>query len=416
MNSKMSLFSKFLTVFLMVLFLASDCTANTVAAASDSLNISAVSAILTDTERGQVLYGKDFQKRLHISAVCKLMTVLIAVEKGDMSLNVTISQDSVDADGSALNLEVGKKYPLMDLLYGIMLTSANDAAKAVSENVGGDVDKFVIVMNEEAANLKMVGTHFTNPTGLYDENQYTTAKDISLLIKYALTKPVFNNIFSVKARPWDYGEGQTKILTSPNKLFWSYDGVDGGKTGYINKGQQSLITTAQRDNMRLVCIMLDTPEENLFTDATAVLDYGFSKFRKSVLVNKGDVLKTAKIDDSEINLISQSVIYYIHPVGDSYIKEFSSTSFLEPPIKLSTAAGNAKYTLGDGSVINIDLVPEKEIVPPDDFITSAKTKIQENRNLLYLVVFLLLLEVIIIIVKLIKLAKRIVMKIVRKRI
>jgi D-alanyl-D-alanine carboxypeptidase/D-alanyl-D-alanine carboxypeptidase (penicillin-binding protein 5/6) len=192
--------------------------------------------------------------------------------------------------------------------------------------------------------------------------------------------------------------------------------VDGGKTGYNDKDQQTVIASAQRENMRLICIVLDSPEKNLFTDAAAVFDYGFDRFRKSILVHKGDVLKTAKVGDSEINLISMNDIYYVHPLGDSYIKDFSSASFIEPPIKKSKVAGNATYTLGDGTTISVDLFPEKEIVPPDDFLTSARKKIQENRNILYLVVFLLLLEVILVIVNLVKLIKRVFRKILRKRI
>lgn len=424
MRSRARIFSKLIGMIVLMLFLVSSLnvfaepTSATPASASPasagSAEISAASTILIDSETGQVLFSKDPQKKLHISALNKLMTILIAIEKGDLSSNVTISKDSVDADGSALSLEVGKKYALMDLLYGIMLTSANDAAKAVSEHIGGDSAKFVGLMNDEAARLNMNDTHFTNPTGLYDENQYTTAQDIALFMKYALTRPAFNTIFSVKARPWDNGEGLTKILTSQNKLFWSYDGVDGGKTGYNDKDHQTVIASAKRDNMRLICIVLDSPEETLFTDAASVFDQGFGKFRKSILVHKGDALKTAKVGDTEINLISMSDVYYVHPLGESYIKGFTSTSFLEPPIKKSKAAGNATYTLGDGSTISVDLYPEKEIVPPDDFLTSAKKKIQENRNILYLVVFLLLLEVILVIVNLVKLLKRIFRKILGK--
>jgi D-alanyl-D-alanine carboxypeptidase/D-alanyl-D-alanine carboxypeptidase (penicillin-binding protein 5/6) len=421
MRSGTSALSKLLCMIIVMLFLTSGFSvfaapAATMPAASGDVQISAAAAILTDSETGQVLFSKSPKTRLHISSVNKLMTVLIAIEKGDLASNVTISKDSVEADGSALSLEVGKKYALMDLLYGIMLTSANDAAKAVSEHIGGDSSKFVKLMNDEAARLNMGNTHFTNPTGLYDENQYTTAEDISLLMKYALTKPAFNTMFSVKARPWENAEGLSKILTSQNKLFWSYDGVDGGKTGYNDKDQQTVIASAQRENMRLICIVLDSPEKSLFTDAAAVFDYGFDRFRKSILVHKGDVLKTAKVGDSEINLISMNDIYYVHPLGDSYIKDFSSASFIEPPIKKSKAAGNATYTLGDGTTISVDLFPEKEIVPPDDFLTSARKKIQENRNILYLVVFLLLLEVILVIVNLVKLIKRVFRKILRKRI
>ena len=369
-------------------------------------DIKAASAILMDTERGQVLYKKDSNTKLHISSVCKLMTVLLAVETGDLSPSVTISADSVDAEGSALGLQAGMKYVLNELLYGIMLTSGNDAAEAVAEYIGGDVDNFVVKMNETAAKLNMTNTHFTNPTGLFSQEQYTTAYDVSLLIKYAITKPAFNEIFSAQARPWEYENGDVKILTSQNKLFWSYDGIEGGKTGYIKKEQQTLAATAVRGNMNLICVILDAPENDLFDNATTLLDYGFINFRKSILAHKGDPLKSITVEGKNINLISQEDVSYIHPTGESYIKKFRADIDLQAPFKKSTLAGMAEYILNDGTQISINLYPETEIVSPVGFFLSAKNKILENKNILYLVLFLLFIEVIIIIVNIIKLFRK----------
>ncbi len=384
-----------------------DIAVNAAASASAGVSdIKAPSVILMDADGGQVLYDKNSKTPLHIAAVCKLMTVLLAVETGDLASNVTISSDSVDAQGSALSLEVGKKYTLEDLLYGIMLTSANDAAKAVAENIGGDTAKFVDSMNEMADKLGMDNTHFKNPTGLYDEEQFTTAYDISLLMKYAVSKPAFKMIFSVKARPWDYVDGAPKILTSQNKLFWSYYGVDGGKTGYNEKEKQTVVTTAQKNGIELICIVLDSPENDLFNDATILFDYGFNNFMKSILVHNGEVLKTVEVDGNELNLVSQSDISYVHPLGESYIKEFSTSTDLKPPLKKSKPAGNARYVLEDGTVIDVNIYPQTEIVPPEDFLSKAKKQILENKDILYLVAFLLALEALFIIVNLAKLIKR----------
>lgn len=376
--------------------------------------INATSAILVEAESGQVQYSKNTILPLHISAACKLMTVLIAAENADLYSNVTISADSVDAEGSALSLQVGAKYQLDDLLYGIMLTSANDAAKAVAEYTAGDIGKFVEQMNATAAKLNMNNTHFTNPTGLFDENQYTTASDISLLIKYAINNEQFNRIFSVKARPWYNSDNTSKILTSPNKLFWSYNGVEGGKTGYNKKGQQSVITTAYRDNMRLICVVLDSPEKDLFSNAAALFDYGFENFRKSILVHKGDVLKTSELNGNEINLISQSDISYVHPIGENYIKEFSATADLKPPLKKAVPVGNARYILQDDTIVNVSLFPETEIVPPEDFLTSAHKKLQENKDIFILVIFLIALEAILILYNICKLLKKLVLKLIKR--
>lgn len=376
---------------------------------------SAPSAILVEAESGQVLYSKESQQSLHISAACKLMTILTAIENADLYSNVTVSADSVDAEGSALSLEVGAKYPLEDLLYAIMLTSANDAAKAVAEHVSaGDIDKFVEKMNTTAAKLNMTNTHFTNPTGLFEDNQFTTASDISLLIKYAISNATFNRIFTVKARPWYGTANSVKILTSSNKLFWSYDGIEGGKTGYNKKEQQTVISTASRNNMKLICVILDTSEKTMYTDTTTLLDYGFQNFRKNTLVRKGEILKTAELDGNEINLVSQNDITYVHPLGESYIKEFSATADLKPPLKKTIPAGSAKYILQDDTVVNIVLFPETEIVPTEDFLSSARKKVLENKDIFFLVLFLIVVEAILIIFNIGKLIKKLVLLLVKQ--
>ena len=275
--------------------------------------ISAPSALLMEAETGQVLYEKKPETPLHISAANKLMAVLVAVENGNLSSFVTVSSDSVVTEGATLNLVVGEKYLLSDLLYSIMLVSANDATTAVAEHISsGDTEKFVELMNQTAEKLGMTNTYFVNPTGLYDERQYTTAKDIALLVRYAIANQQFNTIFSAKIKTW-YGKNDARLLTSPINLFWAYDGILGGKTGYNVKEKQSLICTASRTNMKLISVVLDTPEDAMMPDTTALLDYGFGNFWKSTLVSKNEIIKTVEHEGHEVRLISLSDIYCIHP-------------------------------------------------------------------------------------------------------
>jgi D-alanyl-D-alanine carboxypeptidase/D-alanyl-D-alanine carboxypeptidase (penicillin-binding protein 5/6) len=364
--------------------------------------ISSPSYILIDASRGQVLLSKNPEEKLHISAACKLMTVLIAIENSDLYSNVTISKESVDAEGSALSLEVGEKYMLEDLLYGIMLTSANDAAKAVAEHVSGSIPNFVSRMIETAAKLKMNNTHFTNPTGLYDAEQYTTASDIVSMIKYAIGNSSFRRVFSARARPWVHQDKSTAILTSPNKLFWSYEGIEGGKMGYNNKEKQSLIAYAKRDGIDLICVVLDTPEKRLFPDSSSIMDYGFTNFMKSTLVKRGDRLGTINVEGSEINLIAAEDIYYLHPEGESYIQNVSVSSDPGLPLKKNKVAGTATFKLTDGTIIDAALYPEREIVPPEDFITVAMQKLKANKDIMYLIYFLIALEIFLLLTKILR--------------
>ncbi|NLV36466.1 MAG: D-alanyl-D-alanine carboxypeptidase [Clostridiaceae bacterium] len=355
--------------------------------------ISAPSAILVEAETGQILYEKESRIPLHISAACKIMTTLVAIENADLSSYVTVSSDSARPEGSALNLEIGAKYKLTDLLYATMLTSANDTALAIADHVSsGKIDRFIDKMNETAARLGMHNTHFANPTGLLDIRQFTTAEDFALLIKYAIKNPTFNSLFSARSRPW-YGTGsRPEILTNSNQLFWSYEGVEGGKVGYNNKDQQTVVSTALRTNVKLICVVLDAPETTMYTDATTLFDYGFSNFWKSTLVSKGELLKTADLDGKPIRLISQSDIMYMHPIGENYIREFTSTAELTLPLKTTIPAGTATYILDDGTEVNISLYPETEIIPPDDTWTKFRKSIVDNKDIFILIIVLLVFE------------------------
>ena len=314
---------------------------------------------------------------MHISAANKLMAVLVAVENGNLSSFVTVSSDSVVTEGATLNLVVGEKYLLSDLLYSIMLVSANDATTAVAEHISsGDTEKFVELMNQTAEKLGMTNTYFVNPTGLYDERQYTTAKDIALLVRYAIANQQFNTIFSAKIKTW-YGKNDARLLTSPINLFWAYDGILGGKTGYNVKEKQSLICTASRTNMKLISVVLDTPEDAMMPDTTALLDYGFGNFWKSTLVSKNEIIKTVEHEGHEVRLISLSDILYVPP-WESYIKEFEFSADLKPPLKDDRQART--YILNDGTEIRISLYPESEIVPVEDIKTGYRNGYWRTRT------------------------------------
>jgi len=388
--------------------------------ASSALKISAPSAVLMESLRGQILYRKDASQRLHISTANKIMATLVVIEKTpDLSAMVTISKESAGTEGSALSLEVGEKYSVEDLLYAVMLSNANDAAMALAEFVGGgNVEKFVALMNDKAHELNLVDTHFTNPTGLYDENQYTTALDLALLTKYAISVPAFNRIFSYQAKPWIEKDGSVKVLTSQNQLFWSYEGVDGGKTGFNEKDKQTAVTTATKDGQRLICVVLDAPEKTVFEDSARLLDYGFENFRMSLLVPSGYPQNSVQVGGVEVNLISRNDIYYTHPIGENYIKslEFKIAENLNPPITRDRIIGTARYILNDDTIIDVNLYPDREILVPEDFKTTVIKKLNENRDILYLLAVLVAVEAILILYNIIRLIVRIIRKIFKREV
>ncbi|EMS73894.1 D-alanyl-D-alanine carboxypeptidase family protein [Ruminiclostridium cellobioparum] len=367
--------------------------------------LTASSAILMDTMRGQILFEKDADKVLSPSIMCKLMTALITMDKTQLNSKVTISKNAAGINGASLNLTVGNLYTVEDLLYGIMLSPGNDAAIALAEYVGdGDVNKFVGYMNETAKKLMLNDTYFVNPTGLYDEKQFTSVRDIAKLIKSAIANPVFNSVFSSRGIAWINGK-DSSVLTNQNKLFWSYNGVDGGKIGTNPKLGVISVTTATRDGRRLVAVVFDKDEESTLSQTTQLFDYGFTNYYNGILVSKDTPLRTIAVQNVDVNLISKIDVYYTYPVGQSYIKDISFTKNekLEFPIKTDTVAGVLKYILEDGTEIDVDLYSDKEIVPEQDYKTKIKTILDENRDLVLIVTILIVIEFILLFYNIIKL-------------
>ncbi|MCX7709479.1 MAG: D-alanyl-D-alanine carboxypeptidase [Clostridia bacterium] len=358
--------------------------------------IDGASAVLLEAERGQILFKKNETQRLHISSASKVMTALIVLEKIKLDTKVTISKEAAGVKGSILSLEAGEKFYAEDLINTIMLTSANDAATALAEHVSGDSFKFADAMNAKAQELKMKDTKFVNPTGLYDAAQYTTAQDLAKLMQYALKNPNFNRIFGNKGQPFN-----SKILTSSNKLLWSYPGVDGGKAGYNEKNKQTAITSATRNQQRLIAIVLDSPEEKVWMDSANLLNYGFDNFITSSLAGREQVLRRVSVGDKTIGLTSLNDILYVHPKGESFIRsvEFKVPQDLKPPIGKSNPVGKVTYVLMDGNVIDIPLYSDTEIQLEKGFLSNLFEKLKETRDLLIAVIVLILIEVLLIVRK-----------------
>ncbi|WP_010248453.1 D-alanyl-D-alanine carboxypeptidase family protein [Acetivibrio cellulolyticus] len=374
-------------------------------AVSEAPEIKGVSAILVESKRGQVLFEKESKSRLHISSANKMMTALLALEKVGSKIDtpVTISKNAAAAQGSILNLEVGGKYSIQDLVYTVILTSANDSATALAEYVGGDFQSFVNIMNDKARELKMTDTNFTNPTGLYDEAQYTTAYDLAVLTRFALSNPYFEHMFSSQAKLWT-NQGKVEVITNSNNLFWSYNGIDGGKTGYNEVERQTAITTATRDNLRVISIVLDSPEKSVYDDSTKLLDYGFNNYKTGVLVKKDQTLKSISVGDKPIDLISPIDVYYTFPIGEDYIKaiDLKLKEGIELPVLKTEVAGTMKYILKDNTEIGIDLYPAANVYSSVDMFSSMVKYMIEYRDITILLFILVGIEVILVLVKIFK--------------
>lgn len=232
--------------------------------------ISAKHAILIDGKTGEVVYEKDADTKAYPASTTKIVTALTALEichqyAINLQTQITVPKEAVGVEGSSIYLKAGENRTIEDLLYGLMLRSGNDAATALAICLGGNEENFVRKMNETASAAGCKGTNFVNPSGLFDENHYTTARDLAELSRKAMENEVFRQI--VGAKQWnDY--------SNKNKTITQYDGATGIKIGYTEKSGRTLVASASREDVDLICVVLN--DGNWFNDAYALMDYGFT--------------------------------------------------------------------------------------------------------------------------------------------
>lgn len=243
---------------------------------------SARSALLMEASTGEVIFRQNEGARLPMASTTKVMTALVVLETCELTDTVVIPTGAVGVEGSSIYLTEGEKLTVEDLLYALMLESANDAAVALAIHAAGDVASFAALMNRKAEALGLTDTHFTNPHGLDEDGHYTTALELALIMRAAMENADFRAITAATRRtvPRSEGEG-VRLLLNHNKLLRQYDGVIGGKTGFTKVSGRCLVSAAMRDGVTLIAVTLSDPND--WADHAAMLDYGFSLYTSVTL-------------------------------------------------------------------------------------------------------------------------------------
>jgi serine-type D-Ala-D-Ala carboxypeptidase (penicillin-binding protein 5/6) len=248
------------------------------------LRVRAASAILMDAHSGAVLYERSPDAPRPPASVTKILTALVILEHGKLEDTVVVSQAAARTGGHRLGLRAGQRVSLGDLLAAVLIRSANDAAVAAAEHVGGGLGGFVALMNAKASQLGMLNSQFANPHGLDEASHYTTARDMALLTRVALDHPTFAELVrSRQARLtiWKPGRRrlvpQIRIVQSHNRLLGQLNGADGVKTGYTDSAGRCLVASASRGSQRMIAVLLNDPRR--WNDAAALLEYGFGSLR-----------------------------------------------------------------------------------------------------------------------------------------
>ncbi len=250
--------------------------------------ISAESAILMNPENGAVYFEKNADTPMGMASTTKLMTALVIAEEMDPSRVISVSEEAVGTEGSSIYLIKGEELTVYELLCALLLSSANDAATALAIALAGSVENFAALMNERAARMGLRKTHFTNPHGLYDEDHYTTARELSLIGAEVLKHPLLREIVATYKMTISHdGTPDQRLLVNHNKLLRTYKGAMGMKTGFTKKTGRTLVSAAERDGMTLVAVTLNAPDD--WRDHTALLDYGFDGYERVLLAPAGTI-------------------------------------------------------------------------------------------------------------------------------
>ena len=238
--------------------------------------VSAKSIALVDGACGALIYGRDEHQRVPPASLTKLMTAAVAMDHADPGTMITAHVDGEqlynDTGSTIMGLKPGMQLSLLDLLYGLLLPSGNDAAIAIAEGVGGSQQAFVALMNEKAKQLALNDTHFTNPHGLNDQDLYSSAYDMAMLARYVMQNETLRQIVATESwQPkWD-----GPPVWNGNKLLSEYPGADGVKIGYTEESQQTIVASASRSGRRVIASLMQSQDR--YTDSQRLLDWAFAQ-------------------------------------------------------------------------------------------------------------------------------------------
>lgn len=327
-----------------------------VGAASD-FSVNAKASVIYEPESDTILYAKNENARLPMASTTKIMTALVAIERENLNKKIEVDPRAVGIEGSSAYLRAGEEFTLRELLYALMLRSANDAAEAIAYAIAGSLEEFALIMNEKAAALGLSDTHFTNPHGLDDDEHYTTALELAKITAAALEYPEFREIVSTKTKRVEK-EGLTRLFANHNKMLSRYDGCIGVKTGYTQKSGRCLVSAAERDGIRLIAVTLSCPDD--WREHEKMLDFGFSQLERVTVVSKNEFMRSAIIKDgvtSSVKLGIDSDITIIKKNTDDLPKiDIDIPQILNAPVELGDAVGKIRLTYPDGHIEEFDVI------------------------------------------------------------
>lgn len=299
----------------------------------------------------RILMSENEFEQMGMASTTKIMTAYTALCNSNINDEVTVSKNASYTEGSSLYLKEGETIKMIDLIYGLMLNSGNDAAVAIAEHISGTTEKFAQLMNENAKKIGVNNTNFTNPSGLSDEKHYTTAYDLAIITAYALENDEFAKIVSTKTYvAHTINTNRTLYFANHNKLLSSYNGCCGVKTGYTKSTGRCLVSTVNKNGWQAICVTLNDSDD--WNDHKQLFDKTFANYSLKKAVDKNTVLKTVKTKQGKTVMISSADdVYLVLSENDKLrINLEQSATEIKLPLKKYDCVGTAEFFINDQSV------------------------------------------------------------------
>ena len=339
---------------------------------ADELNLNSEAAILVEVSTGRIIYEKNSTKQLYPASTTKVLTAILVIENCELDEIVTVRESALNNIPSGYvtcNLQVGEQLTVKDLLYALMIPSANDAAYVLAEYVAGSVEDFSVMMNDKARQLGCKTTHFVNPNGIHEDSHYSTAYDLYLITNYAMKNEFFRSLVATTEYTLPATEkypNEDRVLKTTNELLnensrkYFYKNAIGIKTGYTSKAGNCLIGGASRDGLEFIAVVLNggTTNEGLnsrYVDSKKLFEYAYDNFTLTKIIEKGSVVQTLEIENGtketkHLDLVIDETITVVNNKNidmNSVIPEIYLREVLEAPIAAGETIGTIKYKVDD---------------------------------------------------------------------
>ena len=310
---------------------------------------SAKAMCVMESSSKRVLKSKNMSAKLAMASTTKIITAITALENcPDLDQVFEISPKAVGVPGTSLYLRKGEKFSTRQLLYGLMLVSGNDASVAIGEHVSGSLEEFVKLMNQTAIKIGATNSHFDNTHGLDSKTHYTTAYDLALITSYAMQNNTFKEIVSTKNTKITNSDGKTRYLKNKNKLLNSFEGCNGVKTGFTDDAGRCLVSSAEKDGMNVVCVVLNC--QPMFEECSNLMGQALSEYKLYDLTSfynlpKSICVTNGRTDKAQVGTMG----HYYYPLKESEVKaiqiDYQIEQKLEAPVEKGQEVGVVKIYL-----------------------------------------------------------------------